>query len=109
MALHEIKFTIKPEAEFERLPIDWSHNGVVGSGDMEVLMRKQDNGGDVCVKIVTPVKGYDSVWEKVLQKFVRESRLGDVLIEINDNNSTPYVVATRLKQGLLVAKAGEHE
>lgn len=108
MALHEIVFSIAPPAGYESIPVDWCHSGVVGSGDMELLMRRQD-GGDVTVKIVTPVTGYDEVWEKVLHRFVTESRLGGVSIEINDNNSTPFVVATRLKQGLLEARAGDAE
>ncbi|MDL2258941.1 malonate decarboxylase acyl carrier protein [Eubacteriales bacterium OttesenSCG-928-K08] len=108
MALHEISFLIEPQEGYESIPVDWAHNGVVGSGDMELLMQKTDSAA-VQVNIVTPVAGYDAIWEKVLRKFVAEARLGGVSIEINDNNSTPYVVATRLKQGLLEAKAGERE
>lgn len=109
MALHEIRFAITPEKEYTSIPVDWSHNGVVGSGDMEVLMRQANNEGAINVKIVTPVTGYDDVWKKVLYKFVVDSNLGDVDIYINDNNATPYVVAVRLKQGLLEAKAGERK
>jgi len=110
MALQEIEFIIRPAGEgFETIPVDWSHNGVVGSGDMELLLRKADNGGAVKVKIVTPMRGFDEVWKRVLQKFVTDSNLGNVDIEINDNNSSPFVVATRLRQGLLEAKAGECE
>ena len=110
MALQEIEFVIHPtEKEYETIPVDWSHNGVVGSGDMELLLRRAENDGSVKVKIVTPMRGFDEVWKRVLKKFVTDSNLGNVNIEINDNNSSPFVVATRLRQGLLEAKAGERE
>ncbi len=110
MALQEIEFVIHPmEKKYETIPVDWSHNGVVGSGDMELLLRRAENDGSVKVKIVTPMRGFDEVWERVLKKFVTDSNLGNVNIEINDNNSSPFVVATRLRQGLLEAKAGERE
>lgn len=104
MALHEINLTIPCAQGAAAIPADWAHSGVVGSGDMEVLMQRGDFGGAVRVKIVTPVTGYDEVWEKVLRKFVEESKISDTSIEINDNNSTPYIVAMRLKQGLLEMK-----
>jgi len=94
------------EGETDIFPREWSHTGVVGSGDLEVLMKQADLSGGVQVKIVTPVTGFDHVWEKVLDKFVRETNLGDLIIEINDNNSTPFIVSMRLKQALIEAKEG---
>lgn len=109
MALHEIKFRIEANSGAESIPVDWSHTGVVGSGDMEVLIRKGGTDGGIDVKIVTPVTGFDDIWERVLRKFATESNLGDVTIEINDNNATPYVAAMRLKQGVMEARAGEEK
>lgn len=71
---------------------------------MEVLMKQADLSGAVEVKVITPITGFDHVWEKVLDKFIRESKLGDLIIQINDNNATPYIVSTRLKQALIEAK-----
>lgn len=87
------------------------HYGVVGSGDMEVLMEKRDFGGKAAFRVVTPVTGFDHVWEKVLERFVNESGVGDAYFEINDNNATPVVVSIRLRQALaelaeLAAQAG---
>lgn len=76
------------------------HYGVVGSGDMEVLMEKKDLGGKAEFRVVTPVTGFDHVWEKVLNRFVAESGVGDVRFEINDNNATPVVVSIRMRQAL---------
>ena len=100
MALHEMNFSFSGKKGYN-MPREWSHTGVVGSGDMEILIRRAELEGDVCVKIVTPVRGYDDIWEKVLSRFVSESGLGNVSIDINDNNSTPFVVATRLKQAAI--------
>ena len=99
MGLQQLNFTLK--AENPKDPVkDWFHYGVVGSGDMEVLIERQELGGAANVKIVTPVKGFDKVWSMVLERFVKESRLGNVSIEINDNNATPIVASMRLRQAL---------
>ena len=105
MALHEMTFDF-PGTPGYRLAKEWSHSGVVGSGDMEVLVRRAELGGGVQVRVVTPVRGYDDVWEKVLARFVAESGLGDCTLDINDNNSTPFIVAVRLKQSALELKEG---
>ena len=106
MALHEMSFTFPGEGDSDGISREWSHSGIVGSGDMEVLIRRDKLGGSVNINVVTPVRGYDEIWEKVLGKFVRDSRLSDLNISINDNNSTPFVVAMRLKQALLEAQEG---
>ena len=102
MALQELNFEI--HAENPKNPVrDWFHYGVVGSGDMEVLMERKDLGGKAKVKILTPVVGFDKVWKLVLERFVKESHLGNVSIEINDNNATPIVASMRLRQTLAEA------
>jgi len=100
MKLYEMIFSFPGNKDYS-IPREWSHTGVVGSGDMEVLVRRADLGGGVNVKVTTPVRGYDDVWGKVLRRFVGESRLGNVSININDNNSTPFVAAMRLKQAAI--------
>lgn len=87
------------------IPCAWSHSGVVGSGDMETMLCRRDQDGLVNVRVCTPVTGFDAVWERVLARFVEESGCGDLDIEINDNNATPFIVRLRLKQAL--AEAGK--
>ncbi len=99
MQLQELHFEFAVDDPVE-LPIPWAHFGVVGSGDMEVLMEKKDFDGGVKFKVVTPVKDFEKVWRLLLGYFVEESRLGNALIEINDNNATPLVVKTRLRQAM---------
>jgi malonate decarboxylase acyl carrier protein len=99
MALRELKFSFSPESP-KPFPLDGTHRGVVGSGDMEVMFTKADLGGKVEFAVCTPVNGFDDVWEKVLERFVNESNIADCTIEINDNNATPVVVSMRLRQAL---------
>lgn len=107
MALHEMCFEFAPKGEFRTIPKNWSHTGVVGSGDMEVLLTRTEQDGKVTIRVKTPVRGFDEIWEKVLGRFVEESGIGNVLFEINDNNATPYIVAARLKQALAEAEGEE--
>jgi malonate decarboxylase acyl carrier protein len=107
MALEEIGVSYKQKPGFITIPVDWSHSGIVGSGDMEAVIRRKNAGGEIRFKVVTPVKGFADVWKRVLLKFAEESKLGDAEVEINDNNATPFVVAARLRQALAEARGGE--
>ncbi|MBN2752541.1 MAG: malonate decarboxylase acyl carrier protein [Rhodospirillaceae bacterium] len=104
MALNTIEFECKSAAPAVAIgkPL---HFGVVGSGDLEVLMEPKALKGAVAIKVVTPVSGFDALWQRVLATFVENSKLGDVSIEINDNNATPAVVMLRLRQALSEAAA----
>lgn len=97
MSLHTVEFELASNGS-KTIHRPWFHSGVTGSGDMEVLVSKQDFGGRVQVKVVTPVIGFDEVWKKVLAKAVAEIGIRDVRLEINDDNATPIVVFMRLKQ-----------
>ena len=106
MALQHLEFSFSGTPG-SAIPCEWFHSGVVGSGDMEVLMTKKEQQGNVTVKVCTPVIGFDKVWEMVLGRFVQESGIGDLVLEINDNNATPFIVSLRLRQALLEARGGE--
>lgn len=108
MGLEELTFECKVK-EFSEIPRDVFHYGVVGSGDMEVLMTKVKQAGKTKVKVVTPVKGFEKVWKLILEKFIKENNLGNLLIEINDNNATPFIVSLRLKQALIEMKEETNE
>lgn len=73
---------------------------------MEVLLTRKEQQGKVTVKVCTPVRGFEQVWDKVLERFVLESGCGDLELEINDNNATPFVVGLRLRQALQDARGG---
>ena len=108
MALNHLEFSYDGVAGAS-IPGDWFHSGVVGSGDMEVLLTKKEQGGKVAVKVCTPVRGFDQVWDRVLSDFVAESGCGDLVLEINDNNATPFIVSLRLRQALSEARGGDSQ
>lgn len=73
-----------------------THVGVVGSGDLEVLLEPQE-GSVARVKVQTNVEGFESTWKAVLDRFFARYD-GIVKIEINDGGATPGVVMLRLLQ-----------
>jgi malonate decarboxylase delta subunit len=72
------------------------HVGVVGSGDLEVLLEPSaDNRSHVIVN--TSVDGFGATWKNVLDRFFLRFQ-GAALIEINDFGATPGTVMLRLEQ-----------
>lgn len=74
--------------------------GVVGSGNLEVLLEPKPLGGACQVVIDTAVAGFGETWHAVLEDFSRRHGLGDLLVSINDLGATPAVVALRLDQAV---------
>ena len=73
-----------------------AHVGVVGSGDLEVLIEPSDKP-TAQVRVRTSVDGYAQVWKAVLDRFfARFERAAKV--EINDFGATPGTVTLRLEQ-----------
>lgn len=78
-----------------------AHVGVVGSGDLEVLMDKgNNNSSEVLVR--TRFDGYKTIWDNILKKFFEENNVC-VNIEINDFGATPGMIKLRLLQALEVS------
>lgn len=72
------------------------HVGVVGSGDLEILLEPSADQ-QAHVTVTTSVAGFAVVWRHVLDRFF--SRFdGAAAIEINDAGATPGVVLLRLEQ-----------
>ncbi len=74
--------------------------GVVGSGNLEVLVEPADLGGACRVEVVTAAVGFGAVWRAVLDDFFARHPLADVRISVNDMGATPAVVALRLDQAV---------
>ncbi|HEV7802337.1 MAG TPA: malonate decarboxylase acyl carrier protein [Burkholderiales bacterium] len=72
--------------------------GVVASGDLEVLMEREELGGRCEVIIRTSVQGFEKTWSAVAQSFVSARALANTRITINDSGATPAVVNLRLAQ-----------
>jgi len=64
-----------------------AHVGVVGSGDLEVLLEPAA-GNSSHVLIRTSVDGFRETWKAVLDRFFSRYD-GAVRIEINDAGATP--------------------
>ena len=74
--------------------------GVVGSGNLEVLVEPERLGGRCAVDILTAARGFGETWRAVLEDFFVRHHLADVRISINDVGATPAVVALRLDQAV---------
>ena len=106
MALHQISHHFS--GTHERASLQQTvHCGVVGSGDLEILLEPKALAGGIEVSICTPVTGFDHIWEIVLKRFLDSGPLGNMQVSINDNNATPAVVALRIQQALQQAIPGE--
>lgn len=76
------------------------HVGVVGSGDLEILLQPpadNDPADSATVRVRTSVNGFDTVWHDVLARFFARTGLAGRW-ELNDFGATPGVVTLRLRQ-----------
>ncbi|MBD1379433.1 malonate decarboxylase subunit delta [Metabacillus arenae] len=79
----------------------FAHVGVVGSGDLEVIMRPSSHSQtDITVR--TGVSGYKNTWEAVIHRFFTMHDIA-ATVKINDFGATPGVVKLRLEQALEVS------
>ena len=79
-----------------------AHVGVVGSGDLEVLLEPAE-GASAHVFIRTSVDGFQDTWKAVLDRFFAKYD-GAVRIRINDAGATPGSVLLRLEQAVEVSE-----
>jgi len=79
-----------------------AHVGVVGSGDLEVLLEPVE-GESSHVFIRTNVDGYRDTWKAVLDRFFAKYD-GVARIQINDAGATPGSVLLRLEQAVEVSE-----
>lgn len=73
--------------------------GVVGSGDLEVLLEPGESG-QTTVAIATSVDGVDEIWKAVIDRIFSEDGLPALKVEINDFGATPAVVRLRIAQAM---------
>ena len=84
--------------------------GVVGSGDLEVLLEPAIEGVST-VAICTSVDGMAPVWQALLERIFAVDAEGAeplpaVHLEINDFGATPGVVRLRIAQAFAQLKQG---
>ena len=71
--------------------------GVVGSGDLEVLLQPNQQG-QTSIVVHTSVDGKGPVWDALLNRMFGAEALPAVRIVINDCGATPGVVRMRIEQ-----------
>lgn len=81
--------------------------GVLGSGNLEILLEPAALDGAMTVRIVTAARGFGIIWEAVIADFARRHPLRDVQVSINDAGATPAVVSLRLDQAVETLLAGD--
>ncbi|MBV6843289.1 malonate decarboxylase acyl carrier protein [Xanthomonas euvesicatoria] len=81
--------------------------GVVASGNLEVLVERVPLEGAMEIEILTAARGFDAIWQAVLDDFAARHPLRDVRISINDVGATPAVVSLRLEQALDVLQGAD--
>ncbi len=79
--------------------------GVVGSGNLEVLLEAVA-GSDCAVRVETSARGFEAIWQAVMNDFHARHPLAGVRIAINDMGATPAVVSLRLDQAVAELQGG---
>lgn len=74
--------------------------GVVGSGNLEVLIEAASLDGACAIDISTAAVGFGATWQAVMADFQQRWQLADARIAINDMGATPAVVSLRLDQAV---------
>lgn len=74
--------------------------GVVGSGNLEVLIEAAPLNGACAIEIKTAAVGFGAIWQAVMHDFHQRWLLADTRISINDMGATPAVVSLRLDQAV---------
>ncbi|MFC3902683.1 malonate decarboxylase delta subunit [Acinetobacter marinus] len=78
--------------------------GVVGSGNLEVLVSPHDQANICQVEITTSAVGFEHVWQSVLNEFAQRHAVAGLKLQLNDMGATPAVVNLRLSQALSMFK-----
>ena len=79
--------------------------GVVGSGNLEVLL--EPGTAPACaVHVETSAHGFGSIWRAVLDDFHARHALAGVRVSIHDMGATPAVVSLRLDQAVAELASG---
>jgi malonate decarboxylase delta subunit len=80
--------------------------GVVGSGNLEVLLEASPALAGCLVQVETSARGFRPIWEAVLSDFQARHRLRGLRISIHDMGATPAVVSLRLDQAVAALPGG---
>ena len=98
------------EFSFASKPSDGVHGptlrGVVGSGNLEVLISPAPAADDCRLLVHTSARVFRDIWHAVLEDFAGSHAVGRLSFVINDMGATPAVVTLRLSQALAAYREG---
>jgi malonate decarboxylase acyl carrier protein len=97
--VEQLKFQYKAKRTFNKN----AHVGVVGSGDLEILIEPSKSE-KAEVHIRTQIEGFGGIWKDIMDRFFLTN---DIVakIEVNDFGATPGVVFLRLAQAMEVLES----
>ncbi|MFA7343533.1 MAG: hypothetical protein WC003_04440 [Terrimicrobiaceae bacterium] len=79
----------------------WALAGVVGSGNLEVLIEPDPSSpGGVGFSVESSIPGYKDSWLAALEDFADHYAVGGTKITIHDQGAAPVVIKMRLRQAL---------
>jgi malonate decarboxylase delta subunit len=77
----------------------WALAGVVGSGNLEVLLERSTRPSEMMVcHVETSIPGYKASWLAALADFGHNYPAGGTKVTINDQGAPPVLVNLRLRQ-----------
>jgi malonate decarboxylase delta subunit len=98
--MEQLQFQLKTQSAPAQASDHSALCGVVGSGNLEILIRPAP-GADHCeVSVNTSARGFGTIWQAVLEEFASRYPAGGTHIAIHDMGATPAVVSLRLGQAL---------
>lgn len=74
--------------------------GVVGSGNLEVLVERVLPDTECAIEIKTTAEGFAAIWAAVVADFVERRSPGGLRLSVNDGGARPDTVALRLAQAV---------
>lgn len=80
--------------------VDWEIAGVVGSGNLEVLVERGEDRDHVVFSVETSIDGFRKAWEASFADFAHHRAIGGTKVTIHDQGAVPAVVQLRLRQAL---------
>lgn len=82
--------------------------GVVGSGNLEILVSCSQDSQHCTIDINTSAVGFAHVWEAVLTEFAQRHSVAGLRFQLNDMGATPAVVTLRLSQAVTMLQGAAH-
>lgn len=82
--------------------------GVVGSGDLEVVIEPGESG-KTSIDVTTSINGYGRVWDAQLTRVFSTEPRAAMRIRIHDFGATPGVVGMRLAEAFEALDEGKEK